>query len=172
MVGLLFARCARDRVRTAGPFATPSVWIVLAFTCIVAIPKTLYLYTAHPAWTWLYLLDPEHVPWFMVIPVVLAHGGALVGAWIAGAVAYRNERAHMVPLTAGLLALLLVVSLVLLTNRLTVYGSFQVYEAGSAVGIMDVKLGYSLIAISLGAGLSVVLAAVELVRDARRSRLR
>jgi hypothetical protein len=170
--GLLFAQCARERVRADGPFASPAFPLVMMFFGLIAMPTSLYLYWAHPAWSWMYLLDPRHVPAIMVVPVVVVQLGTLMGAWLLGAALIRADKDRVL-LTAllGMVAVLAGLGL-LLSERIGAYGSFQVFAAGAAVGLLEVKLGYVLIAILLGLGAAAAFVAVELLRDGRRARLR
>ena len=170
--GLLFALCARERVRADGPFASPAFPLVLMFFGLVAMPTSLYLYWAHPAWSWLYLLDPQHVPAIMVVPVVFVQLGMMLGAWLLGAALIRADKDRMLLVAmVGMVAVLVGLGM-LLSDRIGAYGSYQVFAAGVAVGLLEVKLGYVLIAILLGLGAAAAFVAVELLRDSRRARLR
>lgn len=146
--------------------------MLLMFLGVIALPTALYLYWAHPAWSWLYLLDPALVPTIMVVPVLVVQGGALLGAWLVGAALTRAERDRvLIGALAGATVVLVALGL-LLSDRVGSYGSFEVFSAGRAVGLLEVKLGYALIAILLGLGAAAAFVAVELLRDGRRARLR
>lgn len=145
---------------------------MLVFLGLIALPTALYLYLAHPAWSWLYLVDPAQVPGLMIVPVLVAQAGALLGAWLGGAALIRRQRERALLGALAGLAVAPVVLGALLSGRLGAYGSYQVFEAGAAVGLLEVKLGYVLIAILLGQGASAAYVAVELSRDSRRVRLR
>lgn len=146
--------------------------MLLMFLGVIALPTALYLYWAHPAWSWLYLLDPALVPTIMVVPVLVAQGGALLGAWLVGATLIRAERDRaLLGALAGAVVALLALGL-LFSDRLGSYGSYEVFSAGAAVGLLEVKLGYVLIAILLGLGAAAAFVAVELLRDGRHARLR
>ena len=43
---------------------TPTAAVVLA-------PITLYLYLAHPGWSWMYLVDPATIPGMAIVPLVV-----------------------------------------------------------------------------------------------------
>jgi hypothetical protein len=168
----LFALCARDRVRADGAFASPAFPLVLMFLGLIALPTSLYLYWAHPAWSWLYLLDPELVPSIMVVPVLVVQGGALLGTWLAGTALLRAEKDRtLLGLLAGM-GVALLLSGMLLSDRLGAYASYEVFQARAAVGLLEVKLGYVLIAILLGLGVAAAFVAVELLRDGHRARVR
>ena len=159
-------------MRASGAFASPAFPLVLVFLGLIALPTSLYLYWVHPAWSWLYLLDPARVPPIMVVPVLVAQCVALLGAWRVGAALIRADRDRaLLGTLAGAIVTLAAVGL-LLSARLGAYGSFQVFEAGAAVGLLEVKLGYVLMAILLGLGAAGAFVAVELLRDDRRARAR
>jgi hypothetical protein len=146
--------------------------MLLMFLGVIALPTALYLYWAHPAWSWLYLLDPALVPAIMVVPVLVVQGGALLGAWLAGAALIRAERDRvLIGALAGAGVVLVALGL-LLSDRVGSYGSYEVFKAGAAVGLLEVKLGYVLVAILPGLGAAAAFVAVELLRDGRRARLR
>lgn len=159
-------------MRADGAFASPSFVMVAMFCGLLAMPAALYLYLAHPAWSWLYLVDPARLPGFLVAPVIVVQGGALIGAWMLGAMLIRAGRVRiLVGSLAGLFVLLGGLGLAL-SPRIGAYGSYEVFAAGAAVGLLEVKLGYVLIAILLGLGAGAAFVAVELLRDARRARAR
>lgn len=159
-------------MRVDGVFASPAFVLVLMFLGLMATPAALYLYWAHPAWSWLYLVDPARLPGFLVAPMIVLQGGALVGAWILGAVLIRGGRDRALLGTLAGMFLLLGILGVALSSRIGAYGSYEVFEAGAAVGLLEVKLGYVLIAILLGLGTAAAFVALELLRDARRARAR
>jgi hypothetical protein len=159
-------------VRVDGPFASPAFPLVLVFLGVIALPTSLYFYLVHPAWSWLYLVDPALVPGIMIVPVMVAHGGALLGAWLAGAAVIRADRDRALLGALGGATVALVAVGMLLSERLGAYGGYEVYQAGAAVGLLEVKLGYVLIAILLGLGAAAGYVAVELLRDSRSARQR
>jgi hypothetical protein len=159
-------------VRASGAFGSPGFPLVLVFLGLIALPTSLYLYWAHTAWSLLYLFDPARVPAIMVVPVLVVQSVALLGAWlVATALIRANRDRALLGTLAGAIVTLAAMGL-LLSSRLGAYGSYQVFEAGAAVGLLEVKLGYVLIAILLGLGAAGAFVAVELLRDGRRVRAR
>lgn len=150
----------------------PASLPMLAFTGLIAIPEALYLCLAHPAWSWLYALDPAAMPELVLLLLALLQGGAVLGGWWLGALLARAKRRNVRLALIAALGLVVVVLVALLSDRLRIYGSFQAHVAGATVGIMEVALGYALIALVLGKGTASVLVAIELARDSRRARLR
>jgi hypothetical protein len=145
---------------------------VLIFLGIVLVPTTLYLYWAHPAWSWLYLVDPGSVPGLAVVPVLVVMGGIFVGGWYLGARLIRIDRGPVAAyVAAGGMALFLLLIL-LLRARLGSYGTYAEFRASTAAPLLERKLGWVLMALALGFGVSAGYTALELVRDSRRVRAR
>ena len=67
-VGLAFALCARERIRVDGPFAPPAFSLVLMHAAGVVAPVALYFYAVHPAWSWMYMIDPGGVSALALAP--------------------------------------------------------------------------------------------------------
>jgi hypothetical protein len=159
-------------VRADGAFVTPAFTLVLIFTGIVVMPTALYFYLAHEAWTWLYLVDPADVPDLAVVPVLVLHGGFLIGGWYLGARLLRTDRRRVaVGIAAGSIVMWLMLVLIG-WRRVSSYGSYREFHDGQAIGLMSVKLGYVLIPLILGVGVSAVFIAFELIRDSRRVQAR
>jgi hypothetical protein len=169
-LGVAFALCARERVRADGPFAPPASVMMLSFVGIVLTPITLYLYLAHPAWTWMYLLDPNDVPGLAVVPLLVAHGGAVVIGWYLGArllIAGKQKAALYTSASIGGCSLL---AIALFWGRLGRYGSFEEFQDGRALPIMQVKLGYVMVAVVVAVTIAAGFLGFELTRDGRRVR--
>jgi len=173
-LGLAFALCARERVRAEGPFASPAFPLVAIFVGVVLTPVTLYLYLAHPAWSWMYLVDPAGVPGLAMVSLLVAHGGTALGGWYAGArlvrAGKRTEQLAFYALAGG--AALLLVAIALGWDRIGRYGTYGEFHGGRALAIMEVKLGYVLVALVAGVGTAAGYVALELLRDSRRVRAR
>jgi hypothetical protein len=169
-LGTLFAVCARDRLRIDGPLAVPAALLVLMFLGMIRLPMMLYLYLVHSAWSWHYLFDPTDMSVLALLFVALLQCGVLVGAWFLGAYFYQAHKRRAVLSMLVASALALVVMIVALSGRLTVYGSHKAFVAGETAGLMEVKLGYVLIALLVGLGSAAAYVSVELVRDSLRVR--
>jgi hypothetical protein len=159
-------------VKADGPWSQPAISLVLLFLGIVVAPGTLYFYLVHPGWAWLYLVDPARMPRVAVIPVLAAHAGALVGGYYLAARLVRTGQE--LPLRIGLASAVAVLALaaLLLRNRLFRYGTYEQFKVGRALPLMEVKLGYVLIAVCVGAAAAASVVAIELVRDGRRAAAR
>jgi hypothetical protein len=142
------------------------------FTGSVIVPATLYLYLAHPAWSWMYLVDPATVPGLAVIPVLVVHGGMIVATWYIGGRLVRVDKRRIVLYLAAGTGSFFVACGAILQARLRHYSSYDGYHAGDSLGLMKVKLGYVLVALVLGLGVSVAFVVLELLRDSRKVRAR
>jgi hypothetical protein len=171
-VGLAFALAARDRVRADGPSSSPSLFLVLMHAGGVIAPIALYFYAAHPAWTWLYLVDPGGVPGLALLPLVVGHAGIVVAAYYGGALLLRAERRREVVWTIAGLGALAVLLAALLRGRLGVSTSYAGFHGGRGRELMEVELGWALLVALLATGGSIAYVIFELSRDARRVRSR
>lgn len=145
---------------------------MLIFLGVVLVPTTLYLYWAHPAWSWLYLVDPGSVPGLAVVPVLVVLGGVFVGGWYLGARLIRSDRGPIAAyVSAGGMALFMLLVL-LLRGRLGSYGTYTEFQADTAAPLLERKLGWVLMALALGFAVSAGFTALELLRDSRRVRAR
>lgn len=136
------------------------------------VPLVIYMYTAHPAWSWLYLVDPASIPGVTIVALLVLHAGAIFGAWYLSAWLIQTRRSAAVmygALASGVAALGLAI---VCAGRLTAYGSYQAYAAGTTTPLMETKLGYVLIAVIAGMATAYGLVAFELLRDSRRLRNR
>lgn len=165
--------CARDRIRTEGPFASPSFPLVAIFIGVVLTPVNLYLYLAHPAWSWMYLFDPEGVTG-LTMASLLAHVAMVVGGWYGGARLIRagkkKEQLAFYALAGG--AALVLLALSLCWGRVGRYGTYREFTDGRALDLMEVKLGYVLVVIAAGVATAAGFVGLELMRDSRRVRAR
>jgi hypothetical protein len=161
-------------VRAEGPFASPAFYLVASFIGVVLTPITLYLYLAHPAWSWMYLIDPSSVPGLAVITLLVAHGGAAIAGWYAGArlirAGKRQEQIALYGLIAG--GVVLLAALLLSWGRIGRYGTYGEFHDGRALSLTEVKLGYVLVALTIGLLVAAGFVALELMRDSRRVRAR
>jgi hypothetical protein len=139
---------------------------------VVVTPITLYLHLAHPAWSWMYMVDPAEIPALAIVPVLVGHGGMVVAGWYLGAYLLRTDKDR--PARAALAggALVALVATLIAWPRIGAYGKYGDYHAGVAHDLWDVKLGYVLIGLVVGIGAAAGYVALELVRDSRRVRTR
>jgi len=171
-VGLGFALAARDRVRVDGPFAPPAFYLVLMHAAGVVAPVALYFYAAHPAWSWMYLVDPSSVPGIAILPLMVGHAVIVVGAYYAGALMIRADRRNVVAYTIGGLGFLALLLVLVARDRLGISTSYSGFHAGRGRELMEVELGWALLVSMLATAGSIAYIVFELSRDARRVRSR
>lgn len=169
-VGLGFALLARDRVRADGPFAAPVFQLVLLHAAGVVAPIALYFYAAHPSWSWLYLVDPDHVPVLALLPLMVGHALIVVGGYYGGALLLRADKRNIVAYVDGGLGLFTLILILLLRDRLAVSTSYAGYQVGRGRQLMEVPLGWAVLVSLLAMAGSILYIAFELTRDGRRVR--
>jgi hypothetical protein len=169
-VGLGFALAARDRVRADGPFAPPAFTLVLLHAAGVVAPVALYFYAAHPAWSWMYLIDPSSVPGLAVLPLIVGHAVIVIGAFYGGALLLRADRRKVVVYTIGGLSALALVLVLIGRGRLGISTSYSGFQAGRGRELMEVELGWALLVSLLATAGSIAYVVFELSRDSRRVR--
>lgn len=120
----------------------------------------------------MYLLNPETVPGFAILPLVVLHLSSVVLGWYIGSKLLASKRLMWLVYlaTAGLFSTS--VGVILAWSRLGFYGTYTEFHDGRALALMEVKLGYVLVALATGTIISSGYLAVELLRDSRRVRSR
>jgi hypothetical protein len=160
-------------VRAEGPFAWPAFPLVAIFIGVVLTPVTLYLYLAHPAWSWMYLFDPGDITG-LTMASLLAHAGMVMAGWYGGSRLLRADKKKdlvaVYLLVGG--ALVAMVAIGLSWGRIGHYGTYVEFHDGRALELMEVKLGYVLVALALGVATAAGFVGLELMRDSRRVRAR
>ncbi len=139
------------------------------FIGLIVVPITFYLYLAHPAWAWMYLVDPEGIPGFAILPIVVTHAAMVVLGWYVGARLIRSSKHKIVGYAASGGAALLLLAVILAWGRIGQYGTFAEFHDGRSLPLMEVKLGYVLVALVIAVAASAIYTAVELLRDSRRA---
>jgi hypothetical protein len=171
-LGLLFALCARERVRADGPWSQPAISIVALFISMILAPCAIYFYLAHPAWSWLYVVNPARVPRIAVVTIVAAYGASVIGGYYGGAQLIRTARERIALYALGGGGAFLALLAFLLRHRLLRYASYDDFHANHSRSLGAVKLGYVLIAVVLGVIASTIFVTWELRRDGRRAAAR
>ncbi len=163
---------ARERLRADGPFAAPAFQLVMQHAAIVVAPIALYFYAVHPAWAWMYWVDPAKLSKLAVLPLVVGHAGLVIGGWYAAAVLLRRGHHGALLYVAGALALILLVLVVAGIQRLSTAADFLGWQLRKGTSLLSVQLGWAFVVSLLAMIGSAIYVAIELGRDGRRVRSR
>jgi hypothetical protein len=120
----------------------------------------------------MYIVDPAELSAAAVLPLVVLHGGALILGWLVGVrlIRMQKERIALISVAVGTVTVLVCVAAT--WGRLGNYGSYSEFVNGRALAIMEVKLGYVLVAMVIGVFAAAIYVVMELLRDSRRVRSR
>jgi hypothetical protein len=172
LFGIGFALIARDRIKADGPFCSPAFPLVVLHAAAVVAPIALYFYAVHPAWAWMYWVDPSKLATIFVLPLMVGHAALVIGGWYVSAFLIRKGYAGALVYAAGAIALFLIVLVAVGIHRLSTAADYLGFDAGIGVSLFKVKLGWAF-AVSLFAMFgSAIYVAIELGRDGRRVRAR
>jgi hypothetical protein len=172
LFGIGFALVARDRIKADGPFAAPAFQLVALHAAAVVAPIALYFYGAHPAWAWMYWVDPDTLGGIFVIPLVVGHAVLVIGGWYGASLLIR--RGHTAPLlyVGGFLAIFMLVLIVAGIKRLGTAAEYAGFGTKYSIGVFSVKLGWAVAVSLLALFGSAIYTTIELGRDGRRVRSR
>lgn len=159
-------------MKADGPFASPAFQLVVLHAGAVVAPVALYFYAVHPAWAWMYWVDPAKLASVFVIPLMVGHAGLVIGAWYVSSILIRKGVTGALVYVAGALALTLLVFVVGGMGRLSRATDYVGYPRGDGVSLFSVRLGWAFVVSMLALFGSAVYVAIELGRDGRRVRAR
>jgi hypothetical protein len=172
LFGIGFALVARDRIKADGPFAPPAFHLVVLHAAAVVAPVALYFYAVHPAWAWMYWLDPNKLAGVTVLPLMVGHAALVIGAWYLAALLIRKGLQGALLYVAGALALMLLVLVVACIDRLGTAADYKGFATHHGVSLFKVRLGWAFVVSLLALFGSAIYVAIELGRDGRRVRAR
>lgn len=172
LFGIGFALIARDRVKADGPFASPAFALVVLHAAAVVAPIALYFYAVHPAWSWMYWVDPAKLAGVFVLPLMVGHAGLVVGGWYVSGILIRKGLQGALLYVGGAIALILLVLVVGGMARLSTAADYPGFVAHKGVSLLSVQLGWAAVVSLLAMFGSAVYVAIELGRDGRRVRAR
>ena len=172
LFGIGFALVARDRIKADGPFAGPAFHLVALHAAAVVAPIALYFYAVHPAWAWMYWVDPAKLAKIFVLPLMVMHAGLVIGGWYLSSLAIRKGLLGALFHAAGALALALLVLVAVGIGRLTTATDYPGHAAHKGVPLFAVQLGWAFLVSLLAIFGSGIYVAIELGRDGRRVRAR
>ncbi|MDB4963133.1 MAG: hypothetical protein JWP01_3132 [Myxococcales bacterium] len=172
LFGIGFALLARERIRADGPFAAPAFHLVVLHAGAVVAPVALYFYAVHPAWSWMYWLDPRKLSGIAVLPLMVGHAGLVIGGWYVAALMLRRGHLNTVLYSGGAISLTLLVLVVSGSRRLSTAADYLGWQAKRGVSLFNVQLGWAFVVSLLALFGSAIYIAIELGRDGRRVRSR
>lgn len=135
-------------------------------------PIALYFYAVHPAWAWLYWLDPARLSGIAVLPLVVMHAGLVIGGWYGAALMIRRGHQSTALYIGGGVAVALLVLVVASITRLTTAADYLGWQLHQRLSLFAVKLGWAFLVSLLALFGSAIYIAIELGRDGRRVRSR
>lgn len=168
MFGFGFALVARDRIRADGPFAAPAFPLVAMHAGAVVAPIALYFYAAHPAWSWMYWINPNKLAGVAVLPLMVGHAALVIGGWYMAAVLIRKGFQNAALYSGGAIALTLLLVVVGGIRRLSVAADYLGWQTQKGTPMFSVQLGWAFVVSLLALFGSGVYVAIELGRDSRR----
>ncbi len=172
LFGIGFALLARDRCRADGPFAAPAFQLVAMHAGAVVAPIALYFYAVHPAWSWMYWVDPDQLGRVAVLPLMVGHAMLVIGSWYASAHLIRRGYQTALLYSGAVITLALLVLFVAGIRRLGTAADFRGWQAEQTASLFDVQLGWAFVVSLLALTGSAIYVAIELGRDGRRVRSR
>jgi hypothetical protein len=169
-IGLVFAACARVQFAQGGTPWGRELAAVLSFEGIIVWPVALYFYLVHPAWSWMYLIDPVRLPWGILALVLVAYVATLLGGYLGGWALVRVGKEKLLFAALAVVGVGLILFLIMARGRISHTGSFDEFHAGRALALGEGKLGWALAATATGVAIAVVLVGFTLWEQGKRSR--
>jgi hypothetical protein len=169
-VGLVFAACARVQFANGGSPWGRELAAVLSFEAIIVWPVALYFFLVHPAWSWMYLIDPARLPWGVSALVLLGYAATLLAGYLAGWALVRAHKEKLLYAALAALGLGLILFLIICRARISNTGTFEEYHSGQALSLGEGKLGWALAATATGVAIAIVLVGFTLWEQGKRSR--
>lgn len=172
LFGIGFALIARDRLKADGPFASPAFHLVALHAAAVVAPIALYFYAVHPAWAWMYWVDPAKLAGVFVVPLMVGHAALVIGGWYISALLIRKGLQGALIYVAGAVALFVLILTAVSIGRLVTAADYAGYPVHKGVSLLKVQLGWAFVVSLLAMFGSAIYVAIELGRDGRRVRAR
>ncbi len=172
MFGIGFALIARDRIRADGPFVSPAFPLVALHAAAVVAPVALYFYAVHPAWSWMYWVNPRKLAGVAVLPLMVGHAALVIGGWYGAGMLLRRGHQGALLYGSAAIALILLVLVAAGIPRLSTATDYPGWQAGQGTSLFAVQLGWAFMVSLLALFGSAIYVAIELGRDGRRVRSR
>ena len=141
LFGIGFALIARDRIKADGPFASPAFPLVAMHAGAIVAPIALYFYAVHPAWSWMYWVNPAKASGVAVVPLMVGHAFLVVGAWYGSSILIRKNLIGALLYIFGAFALVTLVLVVGGIDRLGTAADYPGYLAHTGKSMFAVRLG-------------------------------
>jgi hypothetical protein len=172
LFGIGFALIARDRIRADGPFAVPAFQLVALHAAAVVAPVALYFYAVHPAWSWMYWINPGKLAGVAVLPLMVGHAALVIGGWYGASLLLRRGHQRALVYAAGAVAVVLLVLVIGGIHRLSTAADYPGWQDNQGTSLFAVQLGWAFVVSLLALFGSAIYVAIELGRDGRRVRSR
>ena len=170
-VGLVFAACARVQFANGGSPWGRELAAVLSFEAIIVWPVALYFYLVHPAWSWMYLIDPARLPWGISVLVLLAYVATLLGGYLGRLGAGEDSQGEgAVRRAGGRSASGSSSSSSSPADASRTPAPTTSITRGHALNLGEGKLGWALAATATGVAIAIVLVGFTLWEQGKRSR--
>lgn len=135
-------------------------------------PIALYFYAVHPAWAWMYWVDPSKLATIFVLPLMVGHAALVIGGWYISSFTIRKGYGGMLLYAAGGISLFSLILVAACIHRLSTAADYPGYDANTGVSLFAVKLGWAFVVSLFALFGSAIYVAIELGRDGRRVRSR
>jgi hypothetical protein len=145
--------------------------VVLHAAAVVA-PVALYFYAVHPAWSWMYWVDPHKLARVAVLPLMVGHAGLVIGAWYSSSLLIRKGLQGALLYMGAAVAFTLLVLVVGGIDRLGTAADYPGFAARQGTSLFKVQLGWAFAVSLLALFGSAIYVAIELGRDSRRVQAR
>ncbi len=159
----------RQAAEGRSPFTRDGL-VPLFYQVVLVTPAVLYLGLVHTAWSWLYLVEPERLPFGIVGLAVVGTAAAEAGGYLVGWTALRLRHRRELTISAIALGIFLLVALVMLRARVGHAGTFTEFALGMAPPLGARKLGWAVVIIDVGLVAGLILSASFLVQEGERDR--
>ncbi len=170
LIGLSLALAAYSQFEQGrSPFGR-DLWVPLLFQLLLVTPAILYVGVVHPDWSWLFWVDPGRLPFGTTTLVVIGAAAAELGGYLAGWALLRARRRRELMIAVGAVALVFLILLVALHDRLAHAGTFAEYALGRAARLGERKLGWTLAIVDVGVAVGLVLSVRFLLVQGERER--
>lgn len=170
LVGLVFALAAhRQAADGRSPFSRNGL-VPVFYQLVLVTPAVLYLGLVHPAWSWLYLVPPDRLPFGIVGLSLVGTAAAEAGGYLVGWQLLKLGRRREVSVATAALGLGLLVLLVLVRSRIGHAGTYSEFALGISPPIGARKLGWAVGILDAGMLAGIVVSALFLVEQGDRER--